>query len=117
MQGNDFVFQCIGEHFEKRHRQFIRYFIVQHTYLPIPDANIYPNWKLDQFLKHLNQVFMQAVHLPENISCDEQLDSMDHQSTKVELSTKRQVIDFRQIQFVAKVTLFISDPSRLQRNM
>ena len=72
MQGNDLVFRCIGENFEKRHRQFKRYFAVQHPYLPIPDTNIYPNWKLDPFLKHLNQVFIQAVHLPENISCDEQ---------------------------------------------
>ena len=72
MQDHDLVFRCIGESFEKRHRQFKRFFVVQHPYLSIPDTNIYPNWKLDPLLKHLNQVLIQAVHLPENISCYEQ---------------------------------------------
>ena len=72
IQGNDLIFRCIGDNFDKRHKQFKRYFAVQHPYLPIPDTNTHPNWKLDPFLKHLNQVFMQAIHLPEKISCDEQ---------------------------------------------
>ena len=73
IQGNDLVFRCIGgDNYEKRHKQFKRYFAVQHPYLPIPDTNTHPNWKLDPFLKHLNQIFMQAVHLPERISCEGQ---------------------------------------------
>ena len=71
-QGNDLVYQAIGDNFEKRHKQFKRYFAVQHPYVPVPDSNSHPNWKIDPFLKILNQVFIQAVHLPENISCDEQ---------------------------------------------
>ena len=72
LQGNDLICLQIGDNFDKRHKQFKRYLAVQHPYLPVPDTNTHPNWKLDPFLKHLNQVFIQAVHLPENISCDEQ---------------------------------------------
>ena len=69
--GNDLIFRCIGENFEKRHKEFKGYFVVQHACLPIPDTNTHANWKLDPFLKHLNQIFMKAVDLPERISCNE----------------------------------------------
>ena len=61
-----------GHNFERRHKQFKRYFAVQHPYLPIPDTRTHPNWKIDPLLEHLNKVSIQAVHLPERISCDEQ---------------------------------------------
>ena len=60
------------KNFERRHKQFKRYFSIQHPYLPVPSQKTHPNWKIDPFLNNLNLVFMQAVHLPECISCDEQ---------------------------------------------
>ena len=58
--------------FERRHEQFKRYFTLQHLYLYVPSTCTHPNWKIDPFLEHINKVSIQAVHLPENISCDEQ---------------------------------------------
>ena len=72
VQGIDLVAEKIGINFERRHKQFKRYFAIQHPYLPVPSQKTHPNWKVDPFLQHLNVVFIQAVHLPECISCDEQ---------------------------------------------
>ena len=72
LQGNDLINTCMGFNFERRHVQFKRYFAVQHPYLPVPSTCTHPNWKIDPFLEHINKVSIQAMHLPENISCDEQ---------------------------------------------
>jgi len=55
-----------------RHGQFKKYFSVQHPHKPIPSKTSHPNWKVDPFLRHLNNVFMEAVDLPECLSLDEQ---------------------------------------------
>ena len=81
IQGNDLISKFIGDNFQRRYKQFKRYFAVQHPFLAVPDTRTHPNWKIDPFLKHLNEVFIQAVHLPENISCDEQTIGF-HRSSK-----------------------------------
>ena len=72
VQGNDHIAQVMGKNFDRRHRQFKSYFAVQHPHMPIPSKDTHPNWKVDPFLKHVNQVSMQAMVLPEYISADEQ---------------------------------------------
>ncbi len=72
LQGNDLINTCMEFNFERGHGQFQRYFAIQHPYLPVPSTCTYPNWKIDPFLEHINKVSMQAICLPENISCDEQ---------------------------------------------
>ena len=72
IQGNDLISSKIGRNFERRHRQFRRYFACQHPYKPVPPISTHPNWKVDPFLRHLNKVCIQAASLPENLSVDEQ---------------------------------------------
>ena len=72
LQGNDLINTCMGFNFERRHGQFQRYFAIQHPYLPVPSTCTCPNWKIYPFLEHINKVSMQAICLPQNISCDEQ---------------------------------------------
>ena len=43
MQVDDPVFKCIRENFNKRYKQFKRYFVEQHPYIPTPDTHTHPN--------------------------------------------------------------------------
>ena len=72
LQGNDLICSRLGSNFDRRHRQFRRYFACQHPYKPVPPMSTHPNWKVDPFLQHLNSVFIQAAVLPEKLSVDEQ---------------------------------------------
>ena len=80
IQGNDFIASAIGKGAGKRHQQFRKWFAVQDPLKPLPNKKEFPNWKVDPFLRHLNQVSMQAVHLPENLACDEQTISFQGRS-------------------------------------
>ena len=60
VQCNYLIANVLGNNFERRHRQFRRYFACQHPYKPVPPITTHPNWKVDPFLKHLNGVFIQA---------------------------------------------------------
>ena len=73
IQGNDLISSKIGRNFERRHRQFRRYFACQHPYKPVPPISTHPNWKVDPFLRHLNKVCIQAASLPENLSMNESM--------------------------------------------
>ena len=72
LQGNDLIASRLGQNFERRHRQFRRYFACQHPYKPVPPIKTHPNWKVNPFMRHLNNTFIQAASLPENLSVDEQ---------------------------------------------
>lgn len=72
VQGNDLIATKFGTAFDRRHKQFRRYFACQHPYKPVPPSSTHPNWKVDPFLLHLNEVFIQAAVLPEKLSVDEQ---------------------------------------------
>ena len=72
LQGNDLIAEKLGSNFDRRHRQFRRYFACQHPYKPVPPTSSHPNWKVDPFMLHLNNVFIQAAVLPERLSVDEQ---------------------------------------------
>jgi len=87
VQGNDLIANVLGNNFERRHRQFRRYFACQHPYKPVPPITTHPNWKVDPFLKHLNGVFIQAAVLPERLSVDEQT-IMFHGASKLKARIK-----------------------------
>ena len=87
LQGNDLISSKLGSNFERRHRQFRRYFACQHPYKPVPPVSTHPNWKVDPFLHHLNLVFIQAAVLPEKLSVDEQT-IMFHGSSKLKSRIK-----------------------------
>ena len=96
----------MGHNFKRRHKQFKRYFAVQHPYLLIPDTCTRPNWKIDPFLEHLNKLSIKAVYLPEKISCtmNKQLVSQAKIPKKYESNTKRLVTDIWQIHCVSMET-------------
>ena len=87
IQGNDLISSKVGRNFERRHRQFRRYFACQHPYKPVSPQRTHPNWKVDPFLCHLNKVSMQAAVLPEKLSVDEQT-IMFHGSSKLKSRIK-----------------------------
>ena len=59
VQGNDIIGSIIfDKNFERRRKQFRRYFALQHLYLLIPSQKARPNRKVDHFLYHLNIVFV-----------------------------------------------------------
>ena len=120
VQGNNLVASSVGTNFDRRHKQFKRYFSIQHPYLPVPTQKTHPNLKVDPFLNHLNIVFMQAVHLPECISCDEQPISFHGTSSlKQRIKLKKQVMDFKLIHYAAMgtLTVFIFVISHLLRSI
>ena len=59
---------------------------MQYPYLLVPDTNTH----LETFLKHLSQVFIQAVHLTDNTSYDEQTIAF-HGSSKHEIRIKLKI--------------------------
>ena len=72
LQGCDAIAEAMGPNAEHRHREFRKYFCLQHPHKPCPSKTSHPTWKVDPFLRHLNLVFLQAMKLPENLSGDEQ---------------------------------------------
>ena len=69
LQGNDLIAGKLGNFFDRRHQQFMRYFACQHPYKPVPPTSSHTNWKVDPFMLHLNSVFIQVAVLPEKIKC------------------------------------------------
>jgi hypothetical protein len=55
VQGNDLIASLVGKNFDRRHKQFKRYFAIQHPYLPVPPQKTHPNWKVDPFLQHFKK--------------------------------------------------------------
>ena len=72
VQGNELIATKFEPTFDQKHKKFRRYFSCQHPYKPEPPSTTHPNWKVDPFLLHLNEVFLQAAVLPEKLSVDEQ---------------------------------------------
>ena len=87
VQGNDFIANKLGKNFERRHRQFRRYFACQHPYKPVPPISSHPNWKVDPLLRQLSNICIQAAVLPEKLSVDEQT-IMFHGSSKLKSRIK-----------------------------
>ena len=80
IQGNDLIANALGQGACKRHQQFRKWFVIQDPLKPITDSGSHPNWKVDPFLCQLNEVSIQALHLPENLATDEQTISFQGRS-------------------------------------
>ena len=72
VQGSDLCHQVFGDNAIKRHKQFKAFFSLQDPMKPAPTRKERPTYKVDLFLKHLQQVSMKAWRLGQNISGDEQ---------------------------------------------
>ena len=72
LQGNDLIAEKFTVNFHRRHRLFRSHFDCQHPHKPVPPMSSLPNWKVDMFMLHLNNVFIQTVVLPEKLSVNEQ---------------------------------------------
>jgi len=105
VQGNDLIYSKVGKNFERRHRQFRRYFACQHPYKPVPKISSHPNWKIDPLMDHLNRVCIQAAVLPEKLSVDEQT-IMFHGTSKLKsrIKCKKWAMAFNAIAFAAMDT-------------
>ena len=68
LQGNDFIAEKFGANFDRWYRLFRRYFACHHPYNPVPPLTSHPNWKVDPFMLHFNNVFIQAAVQPEKFS-------------------------------------------------
>ena len=75
VNGNDLVHQIFGGKSGKamrRHKHFKCFFACVDPLIQIPSRDTHPNWKIHPLLKHINAVSQKAVHLGQNLSCDEQ---------------------------------------------
>ena len=72
VQGSDLCHQVFGDNTIKWHKQFKAFFSLQDPTKPAPTRKECPTYKVDSFLKHLQQVSMKAWRLGQNISGDEQ---------------------------------------------
>ena len=72
VQGSDLCHQIFGDNAIKWHKQFKAFFSLQDPTKPAPTRKECPTYKVDSFLKHLQQVSMKAWRLGQNISGDEQ---------------------------------------------
>ena len=75
VNGNDLVHRVFGGRSAKsvrRHKHFKCFFACVNPLIEIPSRETHPNWKIHPLLKHMNEVSKKAVHLGQNLSCDEQ---------------------------------------------
>ena len=72
VQGSDLCHGIFGDNTIKRHKQFEAFFSLQDPTKPAPTRKEHPTYKVDSFLKHLQQVSMKAWRLGQNISGDKQ---------------------------------------------
>ena len=70
--GNDFIFRSLGPNASRRHRHFQRYFGVQDPLKPVPTRKTHPLWKVEEFLKSMNDLNQAAWLLGKKLSVDEQ---------------------------------------------
>eukprot|EP00957_Ditylum_brightwellii_P153244 11663483-Ditylum_brightwellii.AAC.1 len=54
------------------HKEFKKLFCVGDPRIVTPSCSTHPNFKVDCWLKHVNEKFMEAWKLSSNISCDKQ---------------------------------------------
>ena len=75
VNGNDLVHQAFGGksgRSVRRHKHFKSFFACVNPLIETPSRDTHPNWKIHPFLKHIHTVSKKAVHLGQNLSCDEQ---------------------------------------------
>ena len=72
VQGSDLCHWVFGDNAIKQHKQFKAFFSLQDPMKPAPTRKEHPTYKVDSFLKHLQQVSMKAWRLGQNIPGDEQ---------------------------------------------
>ena len=71
LQGNDLIAGKSSTNFDRRHQLFRKYFACQHPHEPVPPTSSLPSWKVNLFVLHLNQAFLQATVPNEKLSVDE----------------------------------------------
>jgi hypothetical protein len=72
VQGSDLCFRAFGPGAVVRHKQFKLFFSIQDPMKPTPSRKARPNHKVDPFLRHIQEVSMEAWHLGRDIAGDEQ---------------------------------------------
>ena len=72
VNGNDAIHHALGPNATCRHKEFKKFFCVRDPRMVTPPRKTHPNFKVDRWLKHVNEISMEAWKLGSNISCDEQ---------------------------------------------
>ena len=72
VQGSKFISDIFGSSAERRHREWKCCFASQDPLVQPPSRASHPNWKVDPFLKHVQEVSRVGWHLSKIISIDEQ---------------------------------------------
>ena len=93
IQGNDGVASVLGEGCQRRHKQFRKYLAIQNPHRVAPSTKTHPNFKVDPLLKQLNLASIEAMHLPQDISVDEQsigFSGMDRKKIRMKHKKKKE---------------------------
>ena len=91
INGNDFVFHNFGPNATQQHKQFRRFFTIQDPTKPTPKRDELPNWKLERWFRHIQQVSQEAWEYGINISINEQtLKFQGSHVDKLRISYKRE---------------------------
>ena len=69
--GNDFVGKCFDKDKILRHTEFKCFSALRDTRIHAPPKKTHPNFKVDQFFKHFNEVSLEACGTRENLEIDE----------------------------------------------
>ena len=100
VNGKNLCFKIFGKNGEREHKWFKTFFGVQDPKLPIPSKTTHPNFKVDRFLSHIQQISQNAWSLGHSISVDEQTISFKgNHPDKQRISYKREGGGFLYIQY------------------
>ena len=72
VNGNDFISKVFDSNANRRHKHFKCFFTLRDPRCPIPSKKTNPNYKVDEFFKHFNEVSLDACDLDMNLAIDEQ---------------------------------------------
>eukprot|EP00957_Ditylum_brightwellii_P145356 11069695-Ditylum_brightwellii.AAC.1 len=105
VNGNDFISHCFGPGGVLRHKQFKVFFAVQEPRLKPPSRKNHPTFKIDSFLKPIQDVPMKAWILRKMFSVDEQTSGFQGSHIiKLCITYKQKDINFNAMQSVRAST-------------
>ena len=71
INGNNFVSKCFDKGNILRNKEFKCFFTLRDPRIPVSPKKTYPNFKVDEFFKHFNEVSLEAYDPGEFLVIDE----------------------------------------------
>jgi len=91
VNGNNLVYRCLGTNAGRRHKHFRRFLCVKNPTKQVPSRYVDPNFKIREFVTHVQNISMEAWMLGVEISVDKQtLKFQGRHIDKLQITYKRE---------------------------